>query len=90
MATHSSILAWRIPRTEEPGGGGGGWGWGSPARAVGHDLATVQQGYWTEETRAPRSGGGNAPAAESMVAREGHTSGEGAGQGSRSGLKKLT
>ena len=21
MATHSSILAWRIPRTEEPGGG---------------------------------------------------------------------
>ena len=20
MATHSSILAWRIPRTEEPGG----------------------------------------------------------------------
>ena len=22
MTTHSSILAWRIPRTEEPGGGG--------------------------------------------------------------------
>ena len=22
MATHSSILAWRIPWTEEPGGGG--------------------------------------------------------------------
>ena len=21
MATHSSILTWRIPRTEEPGGG---------------------------------------------------------------------
>ena len=25
MATHSSILAWRIPRTEEPGGYGS-WG----------------------------------------------------------------
>ena len=25
MATHSSILAWRIPWTEEPGGGGGGY-----------------------------------------------------------------
>ena len=24
MATHSSILAWRIPTTEEPGGG---WGY---------------------------------------------------------------
>ena len=23
MTTHSSILAWEIPRTEEPGGGGG-------------------------------------------------------------------
>ena len=23
METHSSILIWRIPRTEEPGGGGG-------------------------------------------------------------------
>ena len=27
MATHSSILAWRIPRTEEPGG----------LQRVGHD-----------------------------------------------------
>ena len=26
MATHSSILAWRIPWTEEPGGPGGPWG----------------------------------------------------------------
>ena len=42
MATHSSVLAWRIPRTEEPGGGGGG----CPARKVGHDLATAQQGCW--------------------------------------------
>ena len=26
MATHSSVLAWRMPWTEEPlGGGGGGW-----------------------------------------------------------------
>ena len=38
MATHSSILAWRIPCTEEPGG----------LQSVGsqevrHDLATIQQ-----------------------------------------------
>ena len=32
MATHSSILAWRIPRTEEPGGLWLQW--------VGHDWAT--------------------------------------------------
>ena len=32
MATHSSILAWRIPRTEEPGGL---QSMGSPR--VGHD-----------------------------------------------------
>ena len=30
MATHSSILAWRIPQTEEPGG----------LQRVGHDCAT--------------------------------------------------
>ena len=38
MATHSSILAWRIPWTEEPGG--------LPSigsQRVGHDLATIQQ-----------------------------------------------
>ena len=27
MATHSSILAWRIPRTEEPGGHGVAKSW---------------------------------------------------------------
>ena len=30
MATHSSILAWRIPKTEEPGGSSG-------LQKVGHD-----------------------------------------------------
>jgi len=38
MATHSSILAWEIPWTEEPGGlrtiG---------SQRVGHDLATKQE-----------------------------------------------
>ena len=37
MATHSCILAWEIPRTEEPGG--------LPSlelQRVGHDLATKQ------------------------------------------------
>ena len=31
MATHSSILAWRIPRTEEPGG----------LQKVGHDQGLI-------------------------------------------------
>ena len=40
MATHSSILAWRIPWTEEPGGGGGGGGGGEQSmgsQRVGHN-----------------------------------------------------
>ena len=35
MATHSSILAWRIPWTEEPGGLRS-----MESQRVGHDLAT--------------------------------------------------
>ena len=35
MATHSSILAWRIPWTEEPGGLQS-----MGLQRVGHDLAT--------------------------------------------------
>ena len=35
MATHSSILAWRIPWTEEPGGL-----WSKGLQRVGHDQAT--------------------------------------------------
>ena len=35
MATHSSILAWRIPWTEEPGGLQSTW-----SQRVGHDWAT--------------------------------------------------
>ena len=35
MATHSSILAWKIPRTEEPGGL-----WSTGLQRVGHDLVT--------------------------------------------------
>ena len=34
MATHSSILSWRIPWIEEPGGGGGVQSIGS--QTVGH------------------------------------------------------
>ena len=37
MATHSSILAWRIPRTEEPGGLQS-----SGSHRVGHDLVYMQ------------------------------------------------
>ena len=36
MATHSSILAWRIPWTEEPGGPQS-----MGSRRVGHDQATI-------------------------------------------------
>ena len=45
MATHSNILAWKIPRTEEPGG----------LQSMGsqkgrHDLATKQQEQLTDST----------------------------------------
>ena len=38
MATHSSVLAWEIPWTEEPGGLQI-----TESQRVGHDLATKQQ-----------------------------------------------
>ena len=38
METHSSILAWRTPWTEEPGGL-----WSVGSQRVGHDLLTKQQ-----------------------------------------------
>ena len=38
MATHSSILAWEIPQTEEPGGLQSMW-----SQRVRHDLMTQQQ-----------------------------------------------
>ena len=39
MATHSSILAWEILWTEEPGGQHSLWGY----KRIGQDLATKQQ-----------------------------------------------
>ena len=41
MTTHSSILAWRIPRTEEPGRVQS-----MGVARVGHDLATTLQNYY--------------------------------------------
>ena len=38
MTTHSSILAWEIPWTEEPG-----WLQPTDLQRLGHDLATKQQ-----------------------------------------------
>ena len=38
MATHSSVLAWRIPRTEQPGGLQS-----MGLQRIRHDLATKQQ-----------------------------------------------
>ena len=47
MATHSSILAWRIPWTEEP------VGYNPLSRRVGYDLSTKQQQF------LPLTTGGN-------------------------------
>ena len=38
MATHSSILAWKVPWTENPGGLESTW-----LERAGHDLVTKQQ-----------------------------------------------
>ena len=43
MATHSSIFAWKIPWTEEPGGLQS-----MGSQGVGHDLAKKQQANRTE------------------------------------------
>ena len=48
MATHSSILTWKIPWTEEPGGLQAMQLWG-----VGHSLATKQQESHPHFYRAP-------------------------------------
>ena len=42
VATHSSILAWEIPRTEEPGG----------SQRVRHDLATKPQQQKVTDTHS--------------------------------------
>ena len=43
MATHSSILAWRFPWAEEPGGLQSMGPQSMGPQRVGHDLATKQQ-----------------------------------------------
>ena len=40
MATHSSILAWRIPWTEEPGGPQS-----TGSQTVGHDWSNLARAY---------------------------------------------
>ena len=47
MATHSSVLAWTIPWTEEPGGPPSTWG------RVGCDRVTKQQQI-TKQEKQPR------------------------------------
>ena len=47
MAAHSSILAWRIPRTEEPGGiQSMGGGHGSPLQCSCLENPTDRGGWW--------------------------------------------
>ena len=45
MATHSSILAWEMPRTEEPGGVQS-----KELQSVGHDCVAKQAGKQASET----------------------------------------
>ena len=55
MAAHSSILAWRIPRTEEPGGL---LFTGSQSRIGLTQLSThiFPQGYWKDHRSYPGCG----------------------------------
>ena len=46
MATHSSILAWEIPQTDEPGGLQS-----MDSQRVGHDSVTKQQQQWGNYSR---------------------------------------
>ena len=46
MATHSSILAWEIPRTEEPGG----------LQSMGSQKSRVQLSNYTAITTNPKAG----------------------------------
>ena len=48
MATHSNILAWRIPWTEEPG-----VKWETGRTAVLHAPVTARPGPWLQEGRHP-------------------------------------
>ena len=47
MATHSSIFAWRIPWTQEPGGLSGGFQ-AMGLQRVGHDFAHTHTHVWEE------------------------------------------
>ena len=69
METHSSILAWKIPWTEKPGGL-----WSLGSQRVRHDWATEhhqQSGlslllHWVRETWAPGTWGLAGPQRESL------------------------
>ena len=50
MATHSSILAWRIPWTEEPGGLQS-----IGSQRVGHDCVTITTSSRNKETDSRKS-----------------------------------
>ena len=50
MATHSSILAWRIPWTEEPGGLES-----MVSKAFGHNLVTKQEQQYSTYICTPSS-----------------------------------
>ena len=53
MAAHSSVLAWRIPRTEEPGGLGP-----MGSHRGRHNLANAEHHFIVSERKGQRSGGG--------------------------------
>ena len=49
MATHSSVLAWRIPWTEEPGGANTGHPWIFSSPTASMFLKTCTQGLTNED-----------------------------------------
>ena len=65
MATHSSILAWRIPWTEEPGVHGVAWSWTRlkqlTARAHTDMHGLAPKGHSEQGWTSLQGGGGAAP-----------------------------
>ena len=65
MATHSSILAWEIPRTEESGRPQS-----TGSQRVGHDLTTKKQPtFWRRGSSYPHLAGGETEAQGGKITR---------------------
>ena len=76
MVTHSSILAWRLPWTEEPGGLRLLCPWGSPGKNTGEGCCALLQGTFLtqggiepESLTSPELAGGFYTTSTAWVAR---------------------